>query len=236
MKTNYLVFFLFVFGAVIGCEMHSLSDYQTFNETVSKVETNIDSAEVRIAASDDETSSVDYDVTYWTDRPSIKTEVKDGTLHVTMSCRFHCDGDFIIYVPKSVSSNIVLDSGDLTVDGLQGNLSIKVDSGNMQLKNLSGELNLKADSGNIKGSVDSTKVTANVDSGNLSLFFNQKPDDLNLSVDSGNIYVDVPTGDYNIRTNIDSGREKISSLTVNENSLSRIYAEADSGNITINGY
>jgi hypothetical protein len=79
-------------------------------------------------------------------------------------------------------------------------------------------------------------VDGSVDSGNLDLRFDIPPSDLDLSADSGNITLEVPNGAYDVHTKVDSGQVSVRNITVEDNALGVIWADVDSGNITIVGY
>ena len=221
---------------LLGCEQHTMSDSVSFAEEITRVDINLDSADVLVTGREDGQGLVDYDVRYRGSEPDLTAEVVDGTLRVRMDCHLSCDGDFIIRVPSSATAVIRLDSGDMTVEDLAGVTALQVDSGNIEVRNLSGNLTLSADSGNISGNVRSLDVEGDVDSGSLSLHFDETPDDVDLTADSGNVSVSVPEGAYDIRTHVDSGRVELRDVTVDNHAPSVISADVDSGNIKIVGY
>ena len=220
-----------------GCAEHYLSDEISFSKEITRVDVSLDSSEIRVSTAEDETASVDYDVRYRGDTsPDVTTDVENGVLKVRLKCKWSCDGDFIVHVPASAGANISVDSGNVEVDGLEGDAHISADSGNIRLRNMSGDLNLTVDSGNISGDASSLVCEAQADSGNIDLRFTDTPDALQFQVDSGNIDIEVPEGAYDIRTSVDFGTERIRSLTIDQEAPSRIIAAADAGNITIQGY
>lgn len=226
---------VFIVGG-LGCEEHTLADEVTFTESITRVDIQLDSSDVHVIGVQDDGAFVEYDIRYRGSEPSITTAIEGDTLRVRMKCKLSCDGGFVVKVPRSVTGVIQLDSGDMEVSDLEGDTRIGVDSGNIHLNGLSGVLTLTADSGNIKGSVLSTVVDGSVDSGNLDLRFDNTPTDLDFTADSGNISLKVPKGAYDVHTQVDSGTTRVNDITVDSDASSVIYADVDSGNITIQGY
>ncbi len=219
-----------------GCERHSINESHEFPEAVTRLEANVDSVNLRVETSSDLTSRVDVDVEYFGRDPGYEVVVSGKTLTVKLNCHFSCDGEITVYVPENVVSLIDSDSGNVRVIGLQGDTVIRADSGNITVNELSGHLDLEADSGNVSGTVSSQVCVADVDSGNVTLQFTEIPQDVDVVADSGNVKLKVPAGAYNIVTEVDSGNRTLHSVTVDQGSPNAIYAEVDSGNITITGY
>lgn len=219
-----------------ACYSHHFDDEYDFDEEVTRLDVSLDASSVSVRPTDDGTSEVVLDVDYNGSRPDVDVYVDDGTLKVRMDCGFSCDGDFDIRVPREAASKITLDSGNISIEALEGPATLTVDSGNIAMEDLTGELDLSADSGNIKGRVGSDICYADVDSGNISIRFDEIPFRVDTSADSGNITLRVPSADYDIFTSVDSGTRDLENISDNPASENTIRAEVDSGTITIKGY
>lgn len=237
MKTQTSLFTTIITTLLIGtgCVKHDLDDYEVFDESVSKLSVNVESADLLIKPSNGDKSVVDMDMTYRGGTPDYTIKVTDERLKVTMKCPFTCDGDIIIRVPKTVLANLDLDSGNIKISDMEGDIDVNIDSGNLKVDNLSGDLDLQTDSGNISGTVSSMVCYADTDSGNVSLKFEEIPEQVDIATDSGNVKIKVPEGEYDISTHIDSGSKNLDNVEDDSASDSKISIDVDSGNVDIIG-
>lgn len=218
-----------------GCVEHDFDKYEVIEESVSKLSVNVESANLLIKPSNDDKSVVDMDMTYRGGTPDYTIRVKDEKLKVTMTCPFTCDGDIVIRVPETVLANLSLNSGNIEIRDMDGDVNAAVDSGNIEVDNLSGDLDLQADSGNISGAVSSMVCYADTDSGNVSLKFEEIPEQVDVATDSGNVRIKVPEGEYDISTRIDSGSKDFDNVDDDSASENKINVDVDSGNVDIIG-
>src|SRR5215469_605015 len=117
---------------------------------------------------------------------------------VSTQCHFVtgvCGFVFHAVLPAGVPASIDDGSGDVTLRGLSGRLSVSNGSGNISGSALSGPVNLAAGSGDIVlGGMASANVTASDDSGNITLIFTKVPDRVHVSDGSGNVTLVLPRG------------------------------------------
>jgi Putative adhesin len=106
-------------------------------------------------------------------------------------------------------------SGDVQVNGLTGTVSLQNGSGNITGGALSGrKVTLKAGSGNIAiDSLESLDVVVTDGSGNIDLTFTKAPTRVRVSNSSGNVNVVLPRGvRYQVNATTDSGNRNVSVL------------------------
>ena len=106
-------------------------------------------------------------------------------------------------------------SGDVQVNGLTGTVSLQNGSGNITGGALSGrKVTLKAGSGNIAiDSLESLDVVVTDGSGNIDLTFTKAPTRVRVSNSSGNVNVVLPRGvRYQVNATTDSGNRTVSVL------------------------
>jgi hypothetical protein len=106
-------------------------------------------------------------------------------------------------------------SGDVQVNGLTGTVSLQNGSGNITGGALSGrKVTLKAGSGNIAiDSLESLDVVVTDGSGNIDLTFTKAPTRVRVSNSSGNVNVVLPRGvRYQVNATTDSGNRNVGVL------------------------
>ena len=106
-------------------------------------------------------------------------------------------------------------SGDVQVNGLTGTVSLQNGSGNITGGALSGrKVTLKAGSGNIAiDSLESLDVVVTDGSGNIDLTFTKAPTRVRVSNSSGNVNVVLPRGvRYQVNASTDSGNRNVGVL------------------------
>jgi hypothetical protein len=96
--------------------------------------------------------------------------------------------DYFVSVPKRVSTSVTAGSGNVRIEGVEGDVQVKVGSGNINLNRVVGRLGAETDSGNIE-LTDGNVATATVrtSSGNITL--QGVSNQLTLTTSSGNMRV-----------------------------------------------
>jgi hypothetical protein len=187
-------------------------------------------------------------VTWTSDASGVS--VRSRCLFPAGSCGF----DSRVTVPSSARATVRDDSGDVTVQGLTGPVSIHVDSGGIQATGLSGVVSISDDSGDIIGSaldgprvviadnsggidivgLASLNVSVSNDSGDITLTFTKVPDAVRVVDNSGDITVVLPRGStaYNVTAETSSGQRTVS-VPTNPSSRHVITVLNDSGDVTV---
>lgn len=165
-----------------------------------------------------------------------------------------CSFDSRVVIPASTRATVRDHSGDVTVEGLTGQVTITVDSGSITAAALLGGVSITAHSGDISGSalagprvliednsgnidivgVASRNISASNDSGDITLTFSEVPDAVRVVDRSGNITVVLPRGNtaYNVTAETSSGQRTVS-VPTNPSSPHVITVLNDSGDVTV---
>jgi hypothetical protein len=255
-------------AAVTGCGVHLTSTtYHSDNSydvrgPLGKLTVKLDSDNVRIVGTDATKISVHERLSYSKNRkPTPDHTVDGGTLTLGYKCRGgitigfnRCSVAYTVQVPRSMSVEVHNDSGQVTLNGIGGNVdasassgditgtdlrggqvTLRADSGQIRLTGVTGSVRASASSGSIRGEdLRGAKVIANADSGQVSLRFTAVPTDVRVEASSGNIMLWLPGGQsYAVDATADSGNRSIR-VPTDLASPRKIKAIADSGNVIIN--
>ena len=201
----------------------------------------VDSADVQIGLSMDDSSTVRTRLHWNTRQPPYAAGLDGGILTVRLrGCGFrvfgaYCEASVTMTVPADVTLRVRTDSGSVRVSGIQGPARLDADSGDLDVTGLGGPLAVRLDSGTLTGQgLTSTSVEVTLDSGDVDLQFNAAPATVQTRTDSGSVVIAVPSGSgpYGVKTHTDSG-ETIVEVPTAADAEHQIDAATDSGDITI---
>jgi hypothetical protein len=165
---------------------------------VTALQVEADSGTVEVIESDREGVRVTETLIWTSDKPNATHDSQGGTLVLKFTCpgswalNMSCDVSYRVEVPRGVRVKARTDSGEVTLQGLSGEVDASSDSGRIQATGLGGK-----------------NVIAKTDSGSIELAFTAVPDRVQASSDSGSSEVRVPQGPYNITATSDSGQKEI---------------------------
>ncbi|MGV9309054.1 MULTISPECIES: DUF4097 family beta strand repeat-containing protein [unclassified Nonomuraea] len=204
---------------VVGAEQRENSSYDV-TDKVSGVRIEGDAGNVVVTESDREGIHVSETLMWRNTKPTATHTVRGDTLVLTFSCPpavgiISCDVDYEVEVPRGLKIKAMVDSGDVT------------------LRALSGEVEATSDSGTIEASdLTAKRVTAESDSGDLNLAFTAQPDRVKTTTDSGTTEVRVPQGPYKVMAKTGSGDKKVNTET--DASATRVIdMRSDSGDVEV---
>jgi len=147
--------------------------------------------------------------------------VDGGTLFIDGDCGrvSLCGGDVIIQTPPGVALDIDLNAGDLSVDGIDGDVFVGVGAGDIELTDLRG-----------------SSVTALLGAGDAEIGLRDDFAALWVEVGTGSLELDVPAGGY--RMSLDAGAGDIDLEMVSDDSqaAASIDAYTGAGEIRIRGW
>ncbi|MFG1609348.1 DUF4097 family beta strand repeat-containing protein [Actinoplanes sp. NPDC049265] len=184
--------------------------------------------------------------------PGASYRLDGSKLSINTDCGPNCRVSYDITAPEGVKVRGSLGSGDVVLTGVAG-VDVAVDSGNLAVNDVQGDVVAKADSGDVAVNNATGKVTASADSGDVrAIRVSGGPIDLRadsgdvdveavqaMSVtavaDSGNVMVRVPAGSYAIETQANSGDEATEGpgLVNDRSSKFKLTLTADSGDVTL---
>ena len=152
-------------------------------------------------------------------RPTPTETWSGDTLSIDASCEGFlswCSIDYVVTVPDATTVSVDSGSGDVTLDGSLGAVTVEIGSGDLDGRRLS-----------------SATVEGRTGSGDIDLAFAEAPTSLTLKAGSGDVSVRVPD-DHAYATTIStgSGDEEVTTRT-DPSSTNRIAIETGSGDVEV---
>jgi major membrane immunogen (membrane-anchored lipoprotein) len=215
-----------------GCDWGDMgattfNDSETLGQSVSEVRFANDSGDVKITVGDH--LAVRRTVGYHDTKPG-KTYRVDGDALVLEECKERdCSVDYDVTVPEGTKVSGHVDSAKVEIVGVPS-ANVEAESGDITVRDVDGEVNATAQSGDVNLSGIGGAVVASAESGNVTVQLTSA-DNVTASTQSGNVDVTVPKGNYQVKTNVNSGdvRNEVGSST----SGPTLDLRAESGNITV---
>ncbi len=182
-------------------------------------------------------------------KPGPSMTVAGSTLNLDTNCGADCSASYEVRVGRGVrvtgsndSGNVTLrgvsdvdvrlESGNLTVEGATGAVTLQADSGNIDLSDVAGTVRATVTSGNIDGrNLRGAQTTLETDSGNIEVSI-PGTGDLTASTTSGNVHVRLPDRCCRILTSVESGRVEMD-VQQDPQSSHLVDLKTDSGNIEV---
>jgi DUF4097 and DUF4098 domain-containing protein YvlB len=144
----------------------------------------------------------------------------DGHLALFDDCNDDpCSVDIGATVPTGVPIELRTGSGDCTLDGLLGTLSIHTGSGDIDGWALAG-----------------TELDATTGSGDVRLDVTAPAERVHVRTGSGDVFLDVPSGSYDLRVDTGSGDEHFHSVSNDSSAPGTLEITTGSGDVTIRGH
>jgi hypothetical protein len=106
--------------------------------------------------------------------------------------------DYEITVPTNTTVHTRSSSGDQTISGVRGNLTLESSSGNMRLEDIDGDIHLRASSGDVEARDTAGNFDAEAGSGNIRLSA-KSAGDVHVHTGSGNIELRNIDGSLNLQ-------------------------------------
>ncbi|MFC7649366.1 hypothetical protein ACFQX6_59955 [Streptosporangium lutulentum] len=141
----------------------------------------------------------------WIQHKPAVTEAWDGrTLRIGVTCPgadldrgLVCQADYTLTLPAATDVEATSPEGNVTANGISGDLRLSTVSGDVIVDNTLGRLWVRAGEGNvIGGGLRSAEADVEVGSGNAVLGFTRPPTDVRAMVRTGgDVEVTVPYGD-----------------------------------------
>lgn len=240
-----------VAGAVLltgacGMVTQQYADDAVVGQTIRSVLVDNDSGSVKIRTGG--TSNVHREVHHHSDRPG-PTHRVEGDVLILEPCRVrNCWIDYDVVVPEGVTVTGKIDSGDVSVEGVQS-VTVAADSGDVTVRGVSGKVSVKADSGRVdlvdigdnvsvevsSGSVKAVGLGGSADiaasSGSVEVAL-VEVGNVRARANSGSVDVVVPRGRYRVDAAVDSG-DLDNAIGSDVAAANTVDVEADSGDVSI---
>jgi DUF4097 and DUF4098 domain-containing protein YvlB len=166
-------------------------------------------------------------------RLMIKVEKTSGLLS-----KGECEVDFQVKVPKAVDLDLITGSGNLTIQGIQGDLVFKLGSGDVSANGRFRNIDGKSGSGRIalKGLIGGGELKTGSGDIDLSFATASLKGEFDLKTGSGNATVQFPKG-AKVKTSFEAGSGGLSNeLGDHPDAPFKLSMKAGSGNLKIGSY
>ena len=196
---------------------------QTLAAGIERVLVRADAGDVRLVGSTQPRVTVRSESQWLLRKPRVTASRRGELLVLRGDCpsqalRARCGADFTIEVPFDVDVEVDGDAGDIEVEDLAGNIS------------------LRTDAGDIMGSgLQPATVEVHTDAGDVALAFDTSPALVRAVSDAGDVAITVPEGEYRIDTVTDAGDITLDGVLRNDRAVRRIVAETGAGDVAIRG-
>ena len=192
-----------------------------------------------------------YGLTYSGQRPTLATAQTAAGTRINFACPdFNCALSSTVNVPPQVPVTVTSNGGNVTATGLS-DATLQTGGGDLTVDGLTGDVSLDTDGqngpfggGSVAGTLAAQNITVDTGGNSVDLQLSTPPSNLNVTTEGGNVTLQLPGG-YSYRVNnipetaaqIDQNgpSEQPSAITVTTSSSSqyRITVSADGGAVTI---
>jgi hypothetical protein len=196
------------------------------------------------------TGTVWYGLTYSGQRPTLATAQTSAGTRINFACPDdNCALSSNVNVPPQVPVTVTSNGSNITATGIS-DATLQTGGGNLTVDGLTGNVSLNTDpspngpyggGGNINGTLAAQNITADTGGASIDLQLSTPPTNLNITTEGGNVTLQLPAGySYHV-DNVPvspaevSGPINPSTITVSTTSSSRyrITVNADGGAVTI---
>lgn len=240
MKIYTLVLTFFV-----GCSAYAASETKEFDSNgLAIVSVENTSGKVLITAATESKASVVATKNIFSDKCKMTID-RSGTKLVikvektnSFFSKEDCDVDFEVKVPKAVSLNLAIGSGNLTVNGIQGDLAFKVGSGDILADGIFKKIDGKSGSGKIvvNGLTGGGELKSGSGEIDLKYAISSLNGELVIKTGSGDSTILFPKGSK-VNTQFNAGSGKLmNELGDNSSAAFKVSMKAGSGDLKIRSY
>jgi hypothetical protein len=146
--------------------------------------------------------------------------VQDGILRIRSRCPAtvmgSCSAGYRLRVPDNVPLVVRTGGGSVRLDGYRGSATINTSTGDVDVAGWCGfKLQVRAGRGNVQAATACA------------------PERLDLRTRVGDVRAQVPRGRYRVDADTDSGRRKVTGLTLAEDAAFQIQALSGTGNVDV---
>ena len=231
-----------VWSWLAGARTVSVKDeFQTYQHAVSRVEVDLFSGQVAVAAGRSDRVVVERRLQWKDTQPTYKEEWSGDVLRITVECpgaHERCGIDYTLRIPAGASLQAHSGSGDMAVRDLAGEVRLDTGSGEATIDNITGKLWIRSGAGDVKATrLRSQDTDIDTGSGTVDLRYLDPVSRARVVTGSGEIRVSVPNGSfedgYNVQADTGSGTREVG-VRVDSASTRTITVSTGSGDITVN--
>ena len=208
-----------------------------YSQEITALDVRADSGTLSVTAGPAGQTTVQTALTWEGEKPAVTQQWSGTTLSVVTGCpgSGRCEADLTITVPAGTAITTNTESGDTSLTGLTGPVSVTTDTGEIRLAQLTGPVMARTEVGSVTGTgLSSTSATVNTETGDVTLGFSVDPQTVSATVATGDVTVSVPrssTG-YHVTATTGTGDRRVS-ITQDESAARTIVVEVDTGDVTV---
>lgn len=176
--------------------------------------------------------SVHREITYHGDKPGGSTHRVDEGRLTLEGCGDDCKVDYTVEVPAGVAVDGETSKGDISLSDV-GPVDLKTGSGDVTLEGIAGEVKARTSNGNINGKgLQGSRIDAETSNGEIDLTPG-KAQDIRAKTSNGELTLNLPDSSYRILVNTGNGDKDIG-IRNNPNGDHRIELTSGNGDISVN--
>lgn len=209
----------------------------TYPQEITALDVRVDAGTLTVATGPASTATVQAALTWDGEKPTVTQQWTGTQLSVVTGCpgSGRCEVDLTITVPAGTAVTSTTETGDASLTGLTGPVSVRTETGEIRLSQLGGQVTADAEVGSVTGdALTSGAVTATTETGDITLGFAADPQTVVARASTGDVTVTVPrssTG-YQITADTDSGDRRVSA-TQDRSAGRTIEAHTGTGDVTV---
>jgi DUF4097 and DUF4098 domain-containing protein YvlB len=209
-----LVLAYFAFGRLF--ERRSV-DARTIEESVERLEVDVNSGSVTVRASDRDDIRVRTVRTYAWFRPRTDARIGGDELHLTGTCRLlgQCSVSYEVDLPRGTELDLETSAGRIRISGATGAITAKTSAGDIEGDGLAAR-----------------RVEAQTSAGDIDLTLGEAPERLELRTSAGDIDVVAPDETYDVDADTSAG-EVDTELRTDPDAPRVIEARTSAGDISL---
>ncbi|HEV7772253.1 MAG TPA: DUF4097 family beta strand repeat-containing protein [Conexibacter sp.] len=217
---------------------------RTFAVAARQLQIETGSADVRVVGERRHNVRVDMEIQRGMFRNGFRPRVelrqsgRQLQLHSHCSLMAHvgvgdCGASFTVYVPRGTTLAVNAASGDVSVEGIERDVTVAASSGDVHVEDVVGPLQVTASSGDVHvAGYQGTKLVTTTNSGDVDVSTAHAPRRLRVDAGSGDVDVAVPNVVYSVLVDTGSGDRNV---TVRQDPAAprTIQANTSSGDVSI---
>ena len=209
----------------------------TYAQQITALDLRAESGTLTLSAGPDNQITVAARSRWEGQQPTITEQWIGSTLSIVTGCpgTGRCEVDLTLTLPAGTAITTQTDSGDATLTGMTGPVSVTNGTGGIRLENLTGPVTAETGAGTITGTaLSATQVTATTETGDLSLSFSVDPQAVTATVGTGDVTISVPRSStsYHVTAETTTGDRRVD-VTQADSASRTIVARVDTGNVTL---
>ena len=210
----------------------------TVDEPVDEVRLDLRVGQVEVMAGDADQVEVAYTRHFAWKAPELDTSATDGVLTLGGGCgssfmSLVCSVDYQVRVPPGTQVTGSTTAGDVTLEGLDGEVDVATSAGDLEALDVSGPLRLRSSAGDVTVlDTASPRIAVRTSAGDVEVAAVEPPDELVAETSAGDVDIVVPDVAYDVIADTSAGDLAVE--VVDDPSAPRtISARTSAGDVTI---